>query len=500
MASNFNVKAFLASLTHAPGIYQMLDEHRKIIYVGKARDLKKRVSSYFSGKTQDIKTQALLKHVKDIDITVTHTENDALLLECNLIKKHKPHYNVLFRDDKSYPYIIITNEHPYPRIDFYRGARKKDGLYFGPFPHTTAVRETIHIIQKLFGIRTCSDNFFSGRTRACLHHQIGLCSGSCAGLIDKNEYMADVKHAILFLQGKNDEIIRELQNQMQQAASARSFELAARLRDQITRLREIQQKQYISSDHGNADVIGYAYTAGVACIQLLSIREGRVLGSRAYFPMVPANASLQEILSSFITQHYLVNLQDNQAIPKEIIFDVSLQDEAMIADTLSEQAKHKVMLLHKVRTERKKWLDMAMLSAQQSIATQLLNKVHTQERFQALQAVLHLKKLPTRIECFDISHTLGEETVASCVVFNSQGPVKNDYRRFNINGITPGDDPAAIYQAVQRRYQRKEESKEPRSKSDLSKSYPDIILIDGGVAQLNAAENALQPLLRDLSI
>jgi len=477
-----NVKSFLNNLTHQPGVYQMLNGKGEVIYVGKARDLKKRLTSYFANRQKDVKTTALMKHVENVDITVTNNENEALLLEWNLIKKHKPHYNVLFRDDKSYPYILITDEHPYPRIDFYRGSRNRRGIFFGPFPNVTAVRETIQLIQRIFLLRTCNDHFFTSRTRPCLQHQIGRCSGSCAGLISPEEYQQNVQHAVLFLQGKNQQILTELNEKMEHAAQQLSYELAAKFRDQIAKIREIQARQYVSSEHGDADVIGLAMAAGVSCVQLLMIRGGRILGSRAYFPKSPLNVTREEVLSSFIAQHYLNTTHE---LPKEIILSHALPEEAWLASALSTQAKHKVVLSSGVRSERKKWLEMANNSAQQSLSSQLVGKSNTQERNKALQATLQLEKPPHTIECFDISHSMGEATVGSCVVFNKNGPVKSDYRRFNITDITPGDDIAAMRQALLRRYKHLQ-AEQAR--------LPDVLLIDGGVPQLNAAKKVLAEL------
>lgn len=476
-----NVKAFLNSLPNQPGVYQMLSANGKILYVGKARDLKKRVSSYFSSRAKDVKTQALMKHVKDINITITHSENDALLLESNLIKKHKPHYNVIFRDDKSYPYILITDEQ-FPRIDFYRGNKKGKGRYFGPYPSAAAVRETIHIIQKLFQLRTCTDTFFATRTRPCLQHQIGRCSGPCGNLISPEEYLENVQHTILFLEGKSQLLIDELHKRMEYFSKELNFEAAAHIRDQIRKLRQVQERQYVSAEHGDADVIGFASTAGVICIQLLIIRGGRVLGSRAYFPNDPAGSSEDEIITSFIAQHY-ISTSKLVEIPKEIILENVLPEKEWLANALSEQTKYKVALSSNVRGERKKWLEIANTSAKQSVATRLSSKTNMKERFEELQKVLNLKKLPKRIECFDISHSMGEETVGSCVVFNTNGPLKSDYRRFNVKGITPGDDFAAMQQVLTRRFKHIDEEK-----------VPDILLIDGGKPQLTAAHNALSEL------
>ncbi len=478
-----NIKELLYNLPHLPGVYQMLGEKGDILYVGKARNLKKRISSYFSAKSKDIKTQALVKHIVNIEIIVTRTENEALLLECNLIKKHKPHYNVLFRDDKSYPYILITADQPYPRIDFYRGNKKKSGHYFGPYPNSLAVRETIQMIQKLFRIRTCTDHFFRTRARPCLLYQIERCTGPCVKLISIDEYQENLQLAILFLQGKNKIIIDALSQKMEIAAHTKNYENAAKFRDQILNLREIQQRQFVSSMEGEVDVIGFASTSGIACIQLLIIRHGRILGSRSYFPSLSVNATAEEIISAFILQHYLSTI--DQDIPKEIILAFDLPDKEWIESALSEQCNYKVNLSTRVRGERNKWLETATTNAKQSIATQMVNTYNIQERFSALKTALKLTDTPSRLECFDISHTMGEETVASCVVFDRNGPLKSDYRRFNISDITPGDDIAAMKQALARRYKR--------AQSGEGK-VPDILFIDGGKAQLNAAHIILEEL------
>lgn len=486
-----NIKVFLQSLTTHPGVYQMYDEGGEVLYVGKARNLKKRLSSYFSSRQQDIKTLALLKHVVDIQVTITHSENEALLLECNLIKKYKPHYNVLFRDDKSFPYILINDQKPYPAIDFYRGTKKTGGKYFGPYPDSTAVRETIHLIQKLFGLRTARDRYDPRRTRPCLQYQIGMCSGACAGVISVEDYAADVHHAMLFLEGKNNQILLELNAQMEHAAKNLNYELAARLRDQIAKIRGIQARQYISAEHGDVDVIGFALD-GMACIQLLLIRGGRILGSRAYFPKLPVESTVDEILTSFITQHYLGEHMSPESIPKRIILEMDLAERQLLMKTLSEKSHHKVSISHEVRGERKKWLEIANKSAKQSVTSKILNQANMRDRFLAIQALVDLKKPPLRIECFDISHTMGESTVASCVVFNKDGPAKGDYRRFNIKGITPGDDVAAMHQAIKRRYQRLQAE---------DAVLPDIILIDGGPTQLKAALKIIQELnIQDITL
>lgn len=462
----------------------MLGEKGEVLYVGKAKNLKKRVSSYFSNKAHDPKTRLLVEHIRNIDVTVTHTENEAVLLECNLIKKHRPRFNVLLRDDKSYPYILIT-QHDFPRIDSYRGIRRKNGRYFGPYPNTYAVRETISLIQKTFQLRTCQDSVYDSRSRPCLLYQIGRCTGPCVGHISKEDYAANVALAVQFLEGKGSDIIKDLQNKMEDASTRLDFEMAARFRDQIARLRQIQDRQYVSVADGNADVIGFAMQAGVICIQLLTIRGGQILGSRSYFPSVPSHSDTSEIISAFITQHYFGHQSHIESIPRQIILSRPLPEHEWLQSVLAEQAKHKVEILTPSRGDKMEWLTMATNSAKQSLALQLISKTNIQERAFALQKTLHLEQPPQRIECFDISHTMGEATVGSCVVFDQNGPIKSDYRRYNITDITPGDDPAAMRQVLTRRYKRiqKEEAR-----------LPDIILIDGGPIQLNVAVEVMQEL------
>ncbi len=470
-----NIKLILSTLPNQPGIYQMIGERDQVIYVGKARDLKKRVSSYFSKTAKDPKTTALVKHIKNIEIIATRTENEALILEANLIKKFKPHYNILFRDDKSYPYIFISTDHEYPAIDFYRGTPKSKGRYFGPYPDGTAVRETIHLIQKLFHLRTCTDSFYSNRSRPCLLHQIGRCDAPCVGLIDKEKYQENVRHTILFLEGKSDQLIKELEKQMETASTQLNYEYAARVRDQITHLHTIQERQYVSTTEGDIDVIGLTKQAGLVCLRLMFIRHGVMLGGRSYFPKMPDMASEEEILSAFLAQHYL-NLKD---MPKEIIIPKNISDSRSLMQIL------KITISTAQRGARKRWLEMATNNAQHELTLRLLKKSNLDERFNALYAFLDLKEKNSRIECFDISHTMGEETVGSCVVFNRTGPVKSDYRRFNIKGITPGSDTGAMDQVLRRHYQRL--LNEPEK-------IPDILLVDGGKTQLHAVEKVLKEL------
>jgi excinuclease ABC subunit C len=479
-----NIKTFLANLSSRPGVYQMLGEKGEVIYVGKAKNLKKRVSSYFSGRAQDLKTVSLVKHIKDVIITVTNSENEAVLLECNLIKTHRPRYNILLRDDKSYPYILLTN-HEYPRIDIYRGKRKKNGMYFGPYPSSLAVRETINLLQKLFKLRTCRDSYFNARARPCLLHQIDRCTAPCVDFISKEDYAQHVSLAIMFLQGKSNEVVAVLQDKMEAASVAMNFELAAQFRDQISRLRQIQEKQYVSSGSSEADVVGFAMQAGLVCIQLLTIRDGQILGSHTYFPSIPMDSSREEVLSAFISLHYLDDPSMAENIPRTIIVDGELPDAELLEVVLTSQAGHKIEIVFPSRGEKKKWIEMAASSAMESLSAHLLIKTNMRERVRALQEALQLTKLPKRIECFDISHSMGEAAVASCVVFNQDGPVKSDYRHFNISGITPGDDVAAMNQVILRRFRRLQRD---------AAVMPDVILIDGGKTQLAAAHEAIAEL------
>lgn len=478
-----NIKIFLANLPHHPGVYQLLGDHREILYVGKAKNLQNRIKSYFSKQVKDPKTHALVTHIKDIDITVTFSETEAVLLECNLIKKHQPRYNILLRDDKSYPYIVMS-DHPYPRIDIYRGLRKKQGIYFGPFPNAFAARETIDLLQKIFRIRTCTDSYFKARSRPCLLYQIERCTGPCVSYISQDDYARHVKLASLFLQGKSHQVITELQNKMEWASTHLDFELAAQIRDQIARLRQIQERQHVNVGTANVDILGYAAEAGVACLQLLSIRGGQLLGSRSYFPHLPIYSSAEEIISAFLTQHYL-GVEDGSHIPKQIIIDRNIPDVTLLENVLSQKAHQRVSVIKATRGQKKKWLTMAISSAQQSLNAHLFNKTNLNERLLALKQALNLPHLPKRIECFDVSHSMGEATVASCVVFDEEGPQKQAYRRYNIENITPGDDVAAMYQVLLRRF---------KSLKKHESLLPDVVLIDGGVTQLAAAKCAFDAL------
>lgn len=483
---SFDAREFLKTLSSKPGIYKMLDSSGTVIYVGKAKNLKNRVTSYFLKTVSSPKTKVLVSKIVTMETTVTHTENEALLLENNLIKTLKPRYNVLYRDDKSYPYIYLSSENTFPRLSVFRGKQRNKGDYFGPYPSAGAVRETLNLMQKLFPIRQCEDNFFKNRSRPCLQYQIKRCSGPCTDMITKQDYAQDVHHVKLFLNGKSNEVINALVKKMEIYSQAQQFEQAAILRDQIAQLRQVLEKQYIHTEAGDVDVIAVSYQEGAGCIQVITIRGGRSLGSKAFFPktnnLLPDENISQHLLDTFIAQYYL---SLKHAIPTEIILSEALSNTDLIQQVLTEQAQHKVQFKTKVRGFRQRWLDMAQQNANQSLLQYINSKETLRQRFDTLQSVLQLEELPSRIECFDISHSSGESTVASCVVMTTQGFSKSDYRRFNINGITAGDDYAAMKQALMRRYQRvkKGEAKQP-----------DILLIDGGKGQVKQAEEVIQEL------
>lgn len=483
---DFDAKAALRSIPEKPGVYRMLDEKSCVIYVGKAKNLKKRVSSYFLKNVSSPKTRVMVSHIRDIEITVTHTENEALILENNLIKSLKPRYNVLFRDDKSYPFIYLSSEHDFPRLGVHRGAKKKKGRYFGPYPSAGAVRETLHLLQKIFPVRQCEDSFYNNRSRACLQHQIKRCTAPCVGLISKEEYAEDVNHAIMFLEGKSNVVIEQLIKRMEEASAELEFEKAAHFRDQIANLQRVQEKQYIDSEDGNQDIIAAALASGIACVQIFSIRGGRNLGSKTFYPQNAKNTEPEELLSTFIAQYYLGDAQtQGREIPADIILSHAIENQELIEQVLKEQSEHSVKLQARPRGQRARWLDMAIQNVNQALQIRLNSHATVLQRYEALQTALELDELPTRMECFDISHTMGEATVASCVVFDEKGPLKADYRRFNIEDITPGDDYAAMKQALLRRYKRLKEGEG---------KLPDILFIDGGKGQVSQAEDVLEEL------
>ena len=481
----FDSASFLKNVTSQPGVYRMLDDNEQVIYVGKAKNLKNRLSSYFRQTGLSPKTQVMVSKIADISIAITHTEGEALLLESNLIKELRPRYNVLMRDDKSYPYIFVSDKSNYPRIALHRGARKKQGMYLGPYPNAHAVRESINLLQKMFLIRQCEDSTFQNRSRPCLQYQIKRCTAPCVGFISEKAYGKDIEHAILFLQGKSEQVISELVNDMETAAAKQHFEKAVLYRDQISNLRKVTEQQHISADKGDIDVIGCSAEGGQACVQVFYIRNGLNLGNRSFFPSLPEELSAEQILTAFIPQFYL-----KRDVPGEIIVSHALEDSALIAEVLSEQAKHRVKVTSKVRGERAKWVEMALNNSNNSLKTRLISRTGLLTRFEALQEALQLDDIPVRLECFDISHTMGEATVASCVVFTPEGAFKTDYRRYNITGITGGDDYAAMKQALERRFKPSKAKKTQKSEQKL----PDILFIDGGKGQLRQAIEVFEEL------
>jgi excinuclease ABC subunit C len=453
----------------------MYNAEGKVLYVGKARNLKKRLQSYFRPTGLSPKTELLVSQIADIDVTVTHTESEALLLENNLIKEYRPRYNVLLRDDKSYPYIYISDKDKYPRIALHRGARKKPGRYLGPYPNAGAVRETINLLQKTFRIRQCEDSYFRNRSRPCLQYQIKRCTAPCVNLISEQAYRQDIKHAVLFLEGKSSQIVEELVADMEKAAAKKNYEKAAVFRDQISNLKTITERQHVSAEKGDIDIIACAAEGGQACIQVFYIRNGLNLGNRSYFPALPEAMEIPDILAAFIPQFYL-----GRDIPANIILSSKPTDAGLLQKTLSEKAGRKITFSASVRGERARFLEMALNNARQSLASRMISRTGLLQRFEALQEALQLETTPVRLECFDISHSQGEATKASCVVFTQDGPYKSDYRRYNINNITPGDDYAAMRQALQRRYGKSSEDEEERK-------LPDVLFIDGGKGQLRQA-------------
>lgn len=481
----FDSKAFLKNLTSLPGVYRMLDVDGEVIYVGKAKNLKRRVSSYFRRHDNSAKTRALVSQIQSIEVTVTNTENEALILENTLIKAHQPRYNILLRDDKGYPYIYLSDE-AFPRLSFHRGKRDKKGRFFGPFPSASAVRESLNLLQKLFPVRQCEDSFYRSRSRPCLQYQIKRCTAPCVGYVNEEQYGEDVRHAVMFLEGKNNTIINELVERMEQASSDLEFELAACYRDQIANLRRVQEKQYVMGrGSGDLDVIAAVARNGIGCVQVFFIRGGRNLGNKTWFPRHTDESSEADLLAAFLPQYYLGGGTQERPIPAELLINQELPDRELLEGVLSEQAGRKVVISHRLRGERARWLQLASTNAEKALSAHLTNKLNILGRFEALQEALQLDDLPQRIECFDISHTMGEATVASCVVFDINGPLKSDYRRYNIEGITPGDDYAAMHQALTRRFKRLKEGEG---------KYPDILLIDGGKGQLSQAEQVLEEL------
>jgi excinuclease ABC subunit C len=476
----FDAKSFVDSLPGRPGVYRMLDGDGQILYVGKARNLKSRVASYFQPSNVQPKVQALIAKTAHMEVTITNSDTEALLLEYNLIKKHRPRFNVVLRDDKSFPYLHLETNHEFPRLNFYRGSRKEPGKYFGPYPSAGAVRDTLQQLQKLFRIRNCDDAYFANRSRPCLQYQIQRCTAPCVGLVSKDHYARDVSSAIKVLEGRNDEVGEELGRRMDAAAERLDFEEAAQLRDQLAKLKVIQAQQIVTAgaDH-DADVIAVAAANGEYCVALMFVRAGRSLGSTTFFPKAPL-AELPEVLAAFVMQYYL-----ERDAPAEIIVEQDFDEMQLLESTLAQRLSHKVRICTSVRGIRARWLEMMHTNAEQALNMRRLARAGIESSLEDLREAFDLEEAPNRLECFDISHTGGTDTVASCVVFGVEGPLKSDYRRFNISGIQPGDDYAAMYQALTRRYKRVRDG-------EIVK--PDVLLIDGGKGQLAEAAKVLDEL------
>ncbi len=476
----FDAKGFLKSVSNAPGVYAMRDNAGRYLYVGKARDLKKRLSSYFGATGLRPKTQAMMSHVSAIETTVTNTESEALLLENNLIKEERPRYNVVLRDDKSYPYIRLTKNERFPRLSFYRGSRKEGGRYFGPFPSAAAVRETLAQLQKVFPLRQCEDTFFRNRSRPCLQYQIERCSAPCVDLVDDKTYQDDVRQAELFLEGRDKTLTKQLVKRMEKASEDLDFETAAKLRDRIGALQRIQEKQYVTSHSGNVDVISVSVEGGEACVEVMFIRHGRHLGSKHFFPGLKLDYNEADILQAFLPQYYL-----GRGIPDEILLSHAFDDMSALESMLSEQERRNIRIKHNARGQRARWLSLARMNVQDVLRRHIAGRATQDKRLTALQQAFYLEQVPQRIECFDVSHTAGEKTVASCVVFDVGGAAKSDYRRFNIKTVAAGDDYGALNEALTRRFRRLKEGEG---------KIPDVLLIDGGKGQLSTAANVLEEL------
>lgn len=476
---DFDYKAFLATLTSRPGVYQMYDRQGQLLYVGKAKNLKNRVASYFRASGLTAKTMALVSRIADIQITVTTTEVDALLLEHNLIKENRPPYNIDLKDDKSYPYIYLSSQDKWPRLSLHRGPKRRKGEYFGPYPSAGAVRSTLHLLQKVLKVRQCQDSYFKNRSRPCLQYQIGRCSAPCVGLVTDADYADQVDKTVMFLSGKSQDLMKRLADEMESAAEQLRYEEAAERRDQLAQLQQVQSIQGIEGANGDLDILATTTGSGSACVQVLFVREGRVLGSRTFYPPTRLDEGDAQVMEAFIPQFYL---SGKQTIPAELIVHPMPDGAEALADALGRQAGRKVELRTRVRDARARWLQLAVQTAQTNLASQLNARATISGRLVSLQRELDLEQAPVRMECFDISHSAGEATVASCVVFDSNGARKADYRKFNIEGITAGDDYAAMQQALERRYKRL---------SAHEAQLPDVLFIDGGKGQVAQAMSVL---------
>ncbi|CAK0774229.1 excision nuclease subunit C [Gammaproteobacteria bacterium] len=476
--SDFDPTILLQEMPHRPGVYRMIDATGTVLYVGKARDLKRRLASYFRSNLDSPKTRALVARISNVEVTVTRNETEALVLENQLIKAHQPRYNILLRDDKGYLYIHLTTHQEFPRITFHRGTRRAAGRYFGPYPSGGAVRETLVVLQKLFQIRPCEDNVFAHRTRPCLQHQIGRCTAPCVGLVERDSYARDVRHTVLFLEGKDSQVVAELVKRMEEASQSLDFEQAAIYRDRIVSLRRVQDQQLIDGEGIDLDVVACVERTGIVCVVVLCLRGGYHRGHKSYFPHLPTDLEPTEVLAAFLPQYYL----ERADLPQEVLVNCPVEDAEFLEKALFETRGQRITITTQTRNAQARALEMATTNAEQALSLHLATRANLAARFQALGEVLGLPTPPERLECFDVSHTQGEATVASCVVFGQEGPLKSDYRRFNIEGITPGDDFAALHNALTRRYRRL-----ARGEALL----PQVLFIDGGKGQLTQAEQVL---------
>lgn len=460
----------------------MLDEQSNTLYVGKAKRLKTRLTSYFRGQL-NTKTQAMVGRIADVQVTVTRTETEALLLEQTLIKQLRPPYNILLRDDKSYPFVFVTDRHSYPALEYKRARqRRDDGRYLGPYPSSGAVRESLALMQKIFRIRNCEDSVFAHRSRPCLQYQIQRCSAPCVDYISAEDYRRDLEHAVMCLEGKSERVTQELMGAMEAASQALNFEEAARLRDQVQQLRQLQQRQFVDTGGGDADIFALAQRPGALGVSVLSVRDGRLLGARHHTPKNDLDLPLETLLTEVVSQYYFGQPHN---VPSEVITSHPLDDSDLIAEALTQQAGKRIRVTSQVRGHRAQWQQLAITNAEQQLASQLANQTQLTQRFTALQKALGLAETPQRLECFDISHSHGEATVASCVVFDHQGPRKSDYRHFRIEGVAAGDDYAAMQQALTRRLKRVKNGEAVA---------PDILIVDGGKGQLNMAREVFKQL------
>jgi excinuclease ABC subunit C len=480
----FEVEPFLRNLTHRPGVYCMLDSKHKVIYVGKARDLKKRVASYYHDSQAAPKTLAMMALADRVEVTIANTEAEALILEYSLIKRHKPRFNIVLRDDKSYPYIHVSTHHDFPRLKFHRGLRRGKGRYFGPYPNSGAVRQTLSELQKLFMIRMCNESFFRNRTRPCLQYQIKRCTAPCVDLVSKAQYAQDIDAALLFLEGKDKRVVNTFVKRMELASARQDYEQAARFRDQIKKLKKVQARQFMQrSGRLDIDILGFASNGAIHCVTILFIRNGSIIGSRDHFPRLAGETDKPKLLNAFATQYYL-----GRDAPSEIILPAEIEDGALLQQELAQRMQRKVAVRSRVRGDRSRWLQMARTNAEQGLNLKVASNATIRRQFEALGEALSLDEPPERLECFDVSHTSGEATVASCVVFNTAGALKSDYRRFNLKPDAAGDDYAAMAEALRRRYTRVK-------KGEVR--MPDVLFVDGGKGQLGVAMQVLRELELD---